>query len=71
MKLKESKNHKIYIEILRKMSPEKRLLKALELSEFTKKLFIYGLRKRLPHLSKKEFKKLLLERLEKCHNRNY
>jgi len=71
MKLKDSSSEKIYLEILRKMSPEKRLLKALELSDFTKKLFIHGLRKRFPDLSKDEFKKLLLERLEKCHNRNY
>ena len=27
------------------MSPEKRLLKAFELSEFVKQLFIYGLKK--------------------------
>ena len=71
MKLKDSSSEKIYLEILRKMSPEKRLLKALELSDFTQKLFIHGLRKRFPDLSEDEFKKLLLERLEKCHNRNY
>jgi hypothetical protein len=71
MNIKESANHKIYIQVLRQMSPEKRLLKAFELSEFTKQLFIHGLHKRFPNLSGDEFKKILLERLDKCHNRNY
>lgn len=68
---KERPNHKIYIQVLRQMSPEKRLLKAFELSEFARKLFIHGLRKRFPNLQDEEFKKVLLERLDKCHNRNY
>jgi hypothetical protein len=71
MKEKERFAHKIYIQVLRKMSPEQRLLKAFELSELTRQLFIHGLRKRFPDLSDEEFKKLLLERLDKCHNRNY
>lgn len=71
MNIKQHPNHKIYIQTLRCMSPEQRLLKAFELSEWTKQLFIHGLHKRFPNLSDNEFKKLLLERLEKCHNRNY
>ena len=71
MDLKERPNHKKYIEALRRMSPEQRLLKAFELSEFSKQLFIHGLRKRFPDLPEDEFRKLLLERLDKCHNRNY
>jgi len=69
--IKKRPNHKIYIEVLRRMSPEERLLKAFELSEFAKQLFVHGLRKRFPNLPDEEFKKLLLERLDKCHNRNY
>lgn len=71
MNLKKNPNHKEYIQILREMSPEKRLLKAFELSELSKQLFIHGLRKRFPDLPEDDFKKLLLNRLEKCHNRNY
>jgi len=71
MIIKPKPNHKIYIQTLRKMSPEQRLLKAFELSEFSKQLFISGLRKRFPNLSEEEFRKLLQERLDKCHNRNY
>lgn len=71
MNPKKNPNHKEYIRVLRNMTPEQRLLKAFDLSKFTKKLFIHGLRKRFPDLSEEEFHKLLLERLEKCHNRNY
>ncbi len=71
MNIKIHPNHKIYIETLRRMSPEERLLKAFELSEFTMQLFICGLHKRFPKLKGEEFKKILLERLGKCHNRNY
>ena len=71
MNIKKRPNHKIYIRILRKMTPEQRLLKAFELSEFTMELFIQGLHKRFPDLTSEEFHKLLLERLDNCHNRNY
>jgi len=71
MNIKKNPNHKIYIQVLRRMSPEQRLLKEFELSEFAKQLFIHGLHKRFPNLPDEEFKKILLERLERCHNRNY
>ena len=64
-------NHQLYLESLRRMSPAQRLAKAFELSEFSKQLFITGLRKRFPDLPPDEFHKLLLDRLAKCHNRNY
>jgi hypothetical protein len=53
------------------MSPQQRLRKALELSEFTKRLFAVGLARRFPHLSPDEFNRLVRERLARCHNRNY
>lgn len=71
MDIKPRPNHKLYLEILRKMTPEQRLLKAFELSEFSKQLFFYGLGKRFPEKSEDEIKKIYLERLDKCHNRNY
>ena len=61
MDIKERPNHKIYIRVLRQMSPENRLLKAFELSEFTRQLFIHGLHKRYPNLSDEDFKKILLK----------
>jgi hypothetical protein len=64
-------NHRVYIAALRRLTPEQRLRKAFELSAFVRALFEQGLRKRFPDLPEAEFRKLLLERLELCHNRNY
>ncbi len=52
------------------MSVEARLRKAFELSDFSKRLFVHGLRRRFPSLSSEEFHRLVLERLAKCHNRS-
>ncbi len=71
MNIKERPNHALYIQTLRRMSPEARLLKAFELSEFSRQLFLQGLRRRFPAMSEAEIHKLYLERLDKCHNRNY
>jgi hypothetical protein len=68
---KKRPNHRRYLEVLRRMTPEQRLMKAFELSAFSKALFIHGLRRRFPDLPEEEFHKLFLARLEKCHNRNY
>ncbi len=69
--MKPNPDHEAYIKILRNMTPEQRLKKALELSDLTRDLFRHGLRKRFPDLSEEEFHKLYLERLDLCHNRNY
>jgi hypothetical protein len=53
------------------MSSEKRLMKAFELTEFSRQLFLRGLRRRYPDLSDGELNKVYLERLATCHNRNY
>ncbi|HSR67044.1 MAG TPA: hypothetical protein VLU25_03815 [Acidobacteriota bacterium] len=71
MDIKPRPNHRIYIETLRKLTPEQRLAKAFELSEMSRRLFREGLRRRFPELSEEEFHRLYLERLELCHNRNY
>jgi hypothetical protein len=71
MNIKPQHNRFIRISALRGMSAEKRLLKAFELSDFVLTLFRHGLSKRFPDISEEEFRKLLLERLDKCHNRNY
>jgi hypothetical protein len=64
-------NQRRYLEILRSMTREQRLLKAVELSEFSKTLFIAGLPRRFPDATEAEFQRILFDRLEKCHNRNY
>lgn len=57
--IKPHPNHKRYIQTLRQMTPTQRLMKAFELSDFSKQLFIHGLRRRFPDLSAEEFAKLL------------
>ena len=71
MNKKERPNHKLYIQTLRSMTSEARLLKAFELSEFSRELFLHGLRRRFPDKSAAEIMRIYLERLDKCHNRNY
>jgi hypothetical protein len=71
MKVKTRPNQRIYIQALRRMTPEKRLLKAFELSEFSRGLFLEGLHRRFPGLSEEAIRKISLERVDKCHNRNY
>jgi len=53
------------------MTPEQRLTKAMELSELGKQLFLHGLRRRFPEADEKQIKAIYLERIGKCHNRNY
>jgi hypothetical protein len=69
--IKPRPNHKLYIQVLRNMTPEQRLMKAFELSEFSKRLFIHGLRRKFPDMPEPEFRRLLLSRLAKSYNRNY
>ncbi len=71
MDIKPRPNHRLYIETLRRMSPEQRLRKSFELTEFSRELFRQGLAKRFPELSEDELNRLYLARLDKCHNRNY
>ena len=71
MNPKPRPNHKPYLQSRQRLTPAQRLMKAYELSAFSKQLFIDGLRKRFPDLPHDEFHRLLLDRLAKCHNRNY
>jgi hypothetical protein len=71
MNIKPQPNHQLYLQTLKRMTPEQRLMKAFELSDLTKKLFLYGLKKRFPEKSEAEIKAIYLERIALCHNRNY
>ena len=71
MNPKPRPNHHQYLQTLRTMTKEQRLLKAFELSEFSRQLFKAGLRERFPEKTEAEIHDLFLKRLEKCHDRNY
>jgi hypothetical protein len=62
-------NHRLYLNALRRLTPEQRLLKAFELTELSRALFRDGLRQRFPGADEVEIRRLYLERLAKCHNR--
>lgn len=64
-------HHTLYISALRKMTPDQRLRKALELTEMGRRVFADGLRALHPELSDEDLRRLYLERLSRCHNRNY
>ncbi len=70
-KKKPDPNHKKYIEVLRNMTPEQRVRRTFELSDYVRGLFYQGLKQAFPELSEEELHKLYLKRLEKCHNRNW
>jgi hypothetical protein len=69
MDIKPRPNHVRYIESLRRMTPALRLAKAFELSEFSRRLFVAGLRKRFPGASEGEIKRIAAKRLLELHNR--
>lgn len=64
-------NHGLYLQILRRMTPQQRLDKAFELTALARELFLHGLRRRYPNLSDEQFHQVALEHLRRCHNRNY
>lgn len=71
MNVKPAPNHKVYLEVLKKMSPAERLEKAFQLSNMTKQLFLEGLYKRFPEKNEMEIRSIYLKRIHKCYNRNY
>ncbi len=71
MELKPKPNRSKYFDVLRRMTPAQRLAKAMELSELGKQLFLHGLRRRFPDADESQIRALCLERIARCHNRNY
>jgi hypothetical protein len=69
--LKPRPNQSRYIEILRGMSAEQKVLKMFELNRLGKELCLAGLRSRHPDKDETEINKLYLKVAEECHNRNY
>jgi len=69
--MKTYPNKQRYYEILRSMSPQEKLLKSFELTEFARAANKAGMRSRYQHLSEREFEQLFLERQKACHNQIY
>jgi hypothetical protein len=62
-------NRHLYLEALRRLTPEQRLLKAFELTELSRELLRAGLRRRYPEAGEDELQRLYLERLARCRSR--
>lgn len=70
MMAKARPNHRRYVEILRAMTPEQRLRKAFELTDYARQLMREGLRNRHPGASEAELHRLYLKRLRQCHSKS-
>ena len=62
-------NHELYVEALRRMTPEQRLLKAFELTDQSHELLRAGIRWRFPDVAPGEQRRIYLEQLERCRSR--
>jgi hypothetical protein len=71
MDLKPRPNHELYLETLRRMTPEQRLLKAFELTEQSHELLRAGIRWRFPDAGPAERQRIYLDQLERCRNRPF
>ncbi|MCL2827051.1 MAG: hypothetical protein FWD72_06580 [Eggerthellaceae bacterium] len=69
--MKTYPNEQRYHDILRKMSPEEKLMKAFDLSDLANEAFKAGLRSRNPDMPENELERLYQEKLASCHNQNY
>lgn len=67
----QRRHHAVYLRALRSMTPEQRLAKAFELGRLGRELLRAGLRERNPGISEDALHALELDRLARCHNRNY
>jgi hypothetical protein len=70
LRLKEEPSWRISTEILRRMTPEQRLEKALELGELAREAFLAGLRSRHPTLTEPRIQSLAAEILRRRHCRS-
>lgn len=68
--LKPQPNRRIYIDALKRMTPEQRLAKAFELSDMTHEALRVALRARYPQAGQEELEVIYLESLERCRKRN-
>ena len=68
---KSHPNRERYIAILRGMTPQQKLERMFELNELGKELVRAGIRSRFPNLLENEIKKMVVQKVIECHNRNY
>lgn len=68
---KAQPNRAIYLETLRRMTPEQRLAKAFELTDMSREALRAGLRQRFPDATDEELHAIYLERLARCQGKDF
>jgi hypothetical protein len=63
--------HAKYIEVMRSISPEAKLIKVFEMQDLGTALAMQGLRNRNPEASEDEIHLMYFRLLDRCHNLNY
>lgn len=71
MDTKPRPNQDRYYETLSGMTGEERVRKAFELTEMARRATLDGIRSQHPDADEETIRRLYLERLSRCHNRNY
>lgn len=66
---KSEQNRPLYIQILRRMTPEQRLRKALELTRDVREISRAGIRSRNPQLTPAEVDRLAVRQLLQWHSK--
>ncbi len=67
---KPTPNRRLYMDALRKMTPEQRLAKAFELTAMSREALRAGIEQRYPDSSEQQRHEIYLERLGRCRSRN-
>lgn len=70
MRITTEPNHKKYIEILKKISGEKRMQIGFELLDMAVSIMIAGIKTQKPGISEIEIQKEVVRRIMICHKRN-
>ena len=71
MDAKKQPNHALYMQILRRMTPEEKILKVFDLNSTGRELLAAGIRHSHPDLTETEVQAAVRRRLDSCHNQNY
>jgi hypothetical protein len=68
---KKQPNHALYLQILRRMTPQQKIDKASQMSTLGRELMAAGIRRTRPDISDAELQAIVRRKLDACHNQNY
>ena len=68
---KKQPNHALYLQILRRMTPEQKIEKASQMAILGRELMAAGIRRTQPDIPETELSAIVRRKLDACHNQNY